>query len=114
MSRKSVLLFLLVCAFAGVGLFVGSVLGHAFGPTGLNVGAIVGGAVGVIVATQLSCRWDILDRKRLVPATVGGVLGLALAAVIATHHMNTPVVPLASILLIGLGAAVGAGTRKGA
>ena len=113
MSRKIALLFLVVCVTAGIGLFLGSILGHFFGGTGLQVGAIIGGAIGVIAGTQIACRRNILNRKRFVPATVGGMLGLALAAVVATHHMDTPIVPLASILLIGLGAVLGAGARHG-
>lgn len=113
MSRNSALLFLVVCVTAGIGLFLGSILGHFFGATGLQVGAIIGGLIGVIVGTQIACKRNILNRKRFVPATVGGMLGLALAAVVATHHMDTPVIPIASIALIGLGASLGAGARQG-
>ena len=113
MSRKSFLLFLFVCLLGGIGTFLGSVLGNAFGKTGLYTGAIIGGIVGVAVATKLAVRRKILGPKRYWPATVGGVLGLLLAAIIATNNMSTPVVPLASILLIGLGAVFGAGTRHG-
>jgi len=113
MSRKSALLFLVVCVAAGIGLFLGSILGHFFGGTGLQVGAIIGGVVGVIAGTQIACKRNILNRKRFIPATVGGMLGLALAGVVATHHLDTPIIPIASIALIGLGAAIGAGTRQG-
>ena len=113
MSRKSFLLFLFVCLLGGIGTFLGSGLGNAFGKTGLNTGAIIGGIVRVAVATKLAVRRKILGPKRYWPATVGGVLGLLLAAVIATNNMSTPIVPLLSILLIGFGAVVGAGTRHG-
>ena len=113
MSRKSALLFLVVCVTAGIGLFLGSILGHFFGGTGLQVGAIIGGAIGVFAGTQIACRRNILNRKRFVPATIGGMLGLGLAAVVATHHLDTPIIPIASIAIIGLGASLGAGTRKG-
>jgi len=113
MSRKSLLLFLFVCLLGGIGTFLGSVLGNAFGKTGLYTGAIIGGIVGVAVATKLAVSRKILGPKRYWPATIGGVLGLFLAAIIATNNMSTPIVPLASILLIGLGAVFGAGTRHG-
>lgn len=113
MSRKSLLLFLFVCFLGGLGTFLGSILGNAFGKTGLYTGAIIGGVLGVAVATKLAVRRQILGPKRYWPATVGGVLGLALAATIATNNMSSPVVPLASILLIGFGAVVGAGARHG-
>jgi uncharacterized membrane protein HdeD (DUF308 family) len=113
MSRKSLLLFLFVCFLGGVGTFIGSVLGHFFGKSGLYTGALIGGILGVAGATKLAVRRQILGPKRYWPATVGGVLGLLLAAIIATNNMSTPVVPLASILLIGLGAVFGAGARYG-
>jgi peptidoglycan/LPS O-acetylase OafA/YrhL len=113
MSRKSMLLFVLVCALGGFGTFLGSILGNAFGKTGLYTGAIIGGTVGVAAATKIAVRRQILGPKRYWPATFGGVLGLLLAAIIATNNLSTPVVPLASILLIGLGAVFGASARHG-
>lgn len=113
MSRKTLLLFVLACFLGGVGTFVGSAVGHAFGESALYVGAMIGGVVGVVAATTIARSREILSVKRFWPATIGGILGLILAAEIATHHMNTPVVPLASILLIGLGAVFGAASRHG-
>ena len=113
MTRKSLLLFLLVCGFGGVGTFLGSVVGHFFGTVGVFSGAIIGGVVGVFVATRIAVNRQILGPKRFAAATIGGILGLILAAEIATRNMSTPVVPLASILLIGLGAVVGAASRHG-
>jgi len=113
MTRKSMLLFLFVCVLGGIGTFLGSILGNAFGKTGLYTGAIIGGMVGVAAATKIAVRRQILGPKRYWPSTVGGVLGLLLAAIIATNNLSTPVVPLASILLIGFGAVVGAGARHG-
>jgi hypothetical protein len=113
MTRKSMLLFVLVCLIAGAGTFLGSVLGHFVGKTGLYAGAIIGGVIGVVVATRIAVKRKILGPKRMWPATIGGVLGLILAAEIATRNMSTPVIPLASILLIGLGAIFGAASRHG-
>lgn len=113
MRRKSLLLFLFVCFLGGVGTVLGSILGNAFGKTGLYTGAIIGGVLGVALATKLAVKRQILGPKRYWPATIGGILGLLLAAIIATNNMSSPVVPLASILLIGLGAMFGAGARHG-
>lgn len=113
MTRKSALLFLLVSGFAGVLTFLGSAVGHLLGTTGVFAGAIVGGIIGVFVAARIAVSRKILGPKRFAGATIGGVLGLILAAEIATHNMSTPVVPLASILLIGLGAVFGAASRHG-
>lgn len=113
MSRKAFILFLLVCFLGGIGTFLGSVLGNAFGKTGLYTGAIIGGIVGVVAATKLAVRRKVLGPKRFWLATIGGILGLLLAAIIATNNLSTPIVPLASILLIGLGASFGAAARHG-
>ena len=83
------------------------------GKGGLYPGAIIGGIIGVIVATRIAVKRRILGPKRMWPANIGGVLGLILAAEIATRNMSTPVIPLASILLIGLGVIFGAASRHG-
>ena len=113
MTRKSALLFLLVCGLAGIATFLGSVVGHFFGTTGVFAGAIIGGIVGVFVANRIAVSRRILGPKRFPGATIGGILGLILAAEIATRNMSTPLVPVASILLIGLGAVFGAASRHG-
>jgi hypothetical protein len=113
MTRKSALLFLLVCGLAGVATFLGSVVGHFLGKTGVFAGAIIGGLVGVFLATRIAVSRRILGPKRFAGATIGGILGLILAAEIATHNMSSPFIPLASILLIGLGAVFGAASRHG-
>ena len=113
MTRKSFLLFLLVCVFGGVGTLSGSILGHFAAKSGLYAGAMAGGVVGVYVATRIARLREILGVKRFWPATIGGWLGLILAAIIATNHLDTPVIPIASVLLIGLGAVFGAASRHG-
>ena len=112
MSRKSMLLLVLTCFLGGIGAFVGSVLGNAVGKPGLYVGAVIGGIAGVFAATRIALVKKIIGPKRFWPATIGGVLGFLLAAMIATNNMSSPVVPLLSILLIGFGAVFGAGSRK--
>jgi len=113
MTRKSALLFVLVCGFAGIATFLGSVVGHFFGTTTVYAGAIIGGVSGIFVANRTAVSRQIPGPKRFWVATIGGILGLILAAEIATHNMASPVVPLASILLIGLGAVFGAASRQG-
>lgn len=113
MSRKSMLLFVLTCFLGGLGAFLGSALGHAVGETALYVGAVIGGIAGVVSATRIALAKKILGPKRFWPAITGGVLGFLLAAIIATNNMSSPVVPLLSILLIGLGAVFGAASRHG-
>ncbi len=113
MSRKSLILWALVSFLGGVGTLLGSILGHFVGKSGLYVGAMVGGVVGIYLATRMARARGILGVKRFWPGTIGGWLGLILAAIIATNHLKTPVIPIASILLLGLGAVFGAASRHG-
>ena len=113
MSRKSLMLWALVSVLGGAGTFLGSILGHLVGKSGLYIGAMLGGIAGVYIGTRIAHMRGILGLKRFWPATIGGWLGLVLAAIIAVNHLNTPVIPIASVLLIGLGAAFGAASRHG-
>jgi peptidoglycan/LPS O-acetylase OafA/YrhL len=113
MSRKNLVLAALVSSLAGAATFLGSVVGHFFGTAGVFTGAIIGGIVGVVAATRIALKRGIIAPKRFWGATIGGILGLILAAEIATRNLSTPVIPLASILLIGLGAVFGAASRQG-
>ena len=63
MKYKNVSLFLVVCFLTGVGILVGSVVGHTFAGIGLFLGAIVGGSLGVLVSTWLATRLKIIERS---------------------------------------------------
>ena len=107
MILKNVLLFLIVCGLAGVCIFLGSVLGNSMGRTGLFSGAVIGGIVGVALAVWLAVRFGILDRPNLGVTLLGGVAGFIIAAVIAVNNLDGPLIPVASVALIGLGALIG-------
>jgi hypothetical protein len=107
MVLKSVLLFLIVCGLAGVCIFLGSVLGHSLGKVGLFSGAVIGGIVGVAGAGWLTVRLGVLDRANFGVTFLGGVVGFIIAAVIAVNNLHGPLVPMASVALIGLGALIG-------
>ena len=78
------------------------------------LGGLLGGVVGVYfsawVAAQRSCIPPD-DRYRTV---LGGEIGFVLAASIALKTLSSPIGPLLSSLLIGIGAVIGAsfGARK--
>jgi hypothetical protein len=104
MIVKNVLLFLIVCGVSGVCIFLGSVLGHSLGKVGLFSGAVIGGILGVAVAAWLTVRLGVLDRANLGVTFLGGVVGFIVAAVIAVNNLQGPLIPMASVALIGLGA----------
>jgi hypothetical protein len=107
MVLKNILLFLIVCGLAGVCILLGSVLGHSLGQVGLFCGAVVGGIAGVAVAVWLTARLGLLDRANLGVTFLGGVVGFIVAAVIAVNNLHGPIIPVASIAFIGLGALIG-------
>lgn len=110
---KPLPVLLLVWALGGLGAVAGSILGNALGTTGLYVGAMVGGVCGVSLATFLATRLGWLPRAALGAATVGGILGLCIAAPIAASNLHTPITPVAVTSLAGVGVLMGAGWRLG-
>ena len=107
MILKDALLFIIVCGLTGVFIFLGSVLGNSMGKTGLFVGALLGGVAGVAAAVWLAVRFSLLDRAGFGMTFVGGVIGFVVAAVIAVKNLHGPLIPMASVGLIGLGALLG-------
>jgi hypothetical protein len=107
MALRDLYLFLLVCLLAGSLTVAGSVLGHAMGPTGLFVGAVIGGFAGVGLAVWLATRIGFLPPANLPSALIGGCAGFIVAAIIAVNSLWTPIIPLASIALTGVGALLG-------
>jgi len=104
---KTILLFFIVCGLDGICIFLGSVLGHGAGNSGLFGGAIIGGILGVAAAVWLAARFGILEGASCGATILGGVVGFIAAAVIAVNNLRGPLVPIASVSLIGMGAIIG-------
>jgi hypothetical protein len=112
MAWRLICLFLLTCGMSGVLTVLGSIGGRAFGRTGLFVGAVVGGIVGIALAALIA-RWlRLIDHRTYLPTAIGGTIGYVLTAVIAVYNLDTPVVPILSVSLVGLGAVVGGVARR--
>jgi len=108
----TLLLFLVSCALGGLGGAVGSIVGHAGGQLGLWIGGIVGGLLGSIAAVAIarSRRW--LTAAQFLPAAVGASIGFLVAAAIAVNTLSSPIGPIMSTTVIGIGAIVGATRRR--
>src|SRR5258708_16883735 len=106
MSLKDGMLFIVVCGVASVSILLGSVLGRSLGIAALFAGAVVGGFVGVGVGVWLGVRFGLLDRAGYRITFCGGAMGFIVAAVISVKNLNGPLIPLASVSLIGLGALI--------
>jgi len=106
--RSSLLLFFTALILGGLGGLLGSIVGNAFGKTGLFAGGIVGGLLAAIATGRVAAG------RRWVPATgwgrvaIGTAFGFLLAAGIAVNTLSSPVGPLLSTMLIGIGALIGA------
>src|SRR5258706_2318166 len=107
MKHKNISLFLIVCFLSGVGILSGSVLGHSAGGNGLFIGAMVGGSLGVLASTWLAIRFNLIERSTYGAVAMSGLVGFALASGIAITNLHTPIIPLMSVALVGLGTMVG-------
>ena len=105
-------LFVLACILGGLGGLVGSILGGAFGQTGLFIGGFVGGVAIAPLTAKLALwrRWIVAAQYW--STAVGAAAGFLLAATIAVNTLSSPVGPLSSTLLIGLGAVAGRKLRR--
>ena len=107
MALKNLLLFLIVSALGAICILLGSFMGHSMRSIGLFAGAIIGGIVGVAAAVWLSARLRLVERASYGATFVGGLIGFVVAAVIAVKNLRGPLIPMAAVGLIGLGALLG-------
>jgi len=105
------LLFVVSCLLAGIGGALGSIVGHAAGNTGLWVGGVVGGLLGAVAAAAVA-RWrGWIAPSQFAATAVGASVGSLLAAAVAVNTLSSPVGPVLSTALVGLGALIGARVR---
>ena len=107
MPLKNLLLLLIVSALAALCILVGSFVGHSVNGIGLFAGAISGGILGVVAAVWLAVRLRLLGSASYGATFLGGLIGFIVAALIAVKNLHEPVIPIASVALIGLGAILG-------
>ena len=105
--KNNLKLFAGGCFLSGIFAFLGSVAGNAFGQNGLFTGAIIGGVLGVVVLTFIFFKLKIVHRNSILPTITWGAMCFGTASLFAVTNLNTPVIPLLSILLIGLGCVIG-------
>ena len=107
MALKTLLLFLIVSILDAICILLGSLMGHSISSVGIFAGAIIGGIVGVAAAVWLASRLRLLERASYGATFAGGLIGFVVAAVIAVKNLRGPVIPMAAVGLIGLGALLG-------
>lgn len=113
MQMRPYLVLFFSWALTGLGAVVGSILGNAVGQVGLFVGALVGGVSGVLAAVLAAVKFHWLPRLERGGALIGGICGFALATLIAVANLHSPVTPVISCGLVGIGVLIGAGLARG-
>ena len=100
-------LFLVACVLGGLGGALGSMVGHSFGKAGLWTGGILGGLLASVLIARIALwrRW--IRRSQYWPTVLGTAVGFLLACAVVVNTLSSPVGPILSTLLIGLGAVLG-------
>jgi hypothetical protein len=111
-ATKSAGLFVLTMILGGLGGALGSMAGHALGSPGLYAGGVIGGLIGVAVAARLAVAFKWIARESFARTAIGAAIGFLVAALIAVNTLSSPVGPVASSLLIGIGAVIGARRQR--
>jgi hypothetical protein len=100
-------LFVLLVVAGGLGGFVGSVVGAAFGKRALFAGGVLGGLITSPIGAWVAARFNWI-RPAFVNATaIGAAAGFVAAVTLAVSTLSSPVGPLLSPLLVGAGGLVG-------
>jgi hypothetical protein len=82
-------------------------VGHSFGKGGLWAGGILGGLFASMLIARIALwrRWIV--RSQYWPTVLGTAIGFLLACAVAVNTLSSPVGPIMSTLLIGVGAVLG-------
>ena len=99
--------FVAMCVLGGLGGFAGSVIGGAVGTGGLFAGGVLGGVLIAPISARVALwrRW--ITPRQYWPTTIGAALGFAAAATVAVNTLQSPIGPVLSTALIGIGALIG-------
>ena len=101
-------LFVLACVLTGLGALLGSIAGNAFGRSGLFAGGVLGGVLAALLVPRIAAwrRW--IAKHQVWPTAFGTALGFLAAAAVAVNTLSSPLGPILSTTLAGVGAVVGA------
>jgi hypothetical protein len=105
-------LFVASCLLAGFGGALGSIVGHAAGQVGLWVGGVVGGLLGSVAAAALARANAWITHAQFRATAIGAGVGFLIAATIAVNTLSSPIGPVLSTALVGIGAVLGARTSS--
>ncbi len=112
---KRVFLFVVSTILTGALAALGSMAGHFFGPhLGVMLGGVFGGLVGAVLSALIAVRLKWIAPDDFFPTTFGAGIGFLGAAFLALKTLSSPIGPILSSLLIGMGAVIGSlsGARR--
>ena len=104
---KHARLFVFLVASVGFCALVGSAAGAVFGPRALFVGGLSGGLLGSYAAAWLGGRLRWIPPQATKATALGTVIGFLVAAAVAINTLRSPVGPVLSTLLVGIGGLAG-------
>jgi len=100
--------FLLTILLAIGGTAAGGAAGMNIAPGGLLIGSFLVGAAFVVLSAYLSTRWKWITPSQKFWMMIGGGFGFMLACMVALATIAVPGGLLASSVLVGAGAVLGA------
>lgn len=106
--RSKLPLFFTAVILGGLGGALGSIVGNSLGRTGLYAGGIIGGLLAAIATGQIAAGRGWVAPAGWSQVAMGTAFGFLLAAGIAANTLSSPVGPVLSTMLIGVGAVLGA------
>ena len=104
---KALKLFVISCVLGGAGGFLGSVVGAAFGRLGLFAGGLIGGVLIAPLSARFAVYRGWIEPGQYLPTAAGAAAGFLAAAFVAMNTLSSPVGPVLSTSLTGLGAIAG-------
>jgi hypothetical protein len=112
---KGAFLFFVSTVVTGAFAAIGSMVGHFFGShLGVILGGVFGGLFGAILSARFAVRMRWIAHEEFYPTAFGAEIGFLAAVVIAMRTLSSPIGPILSATLIGVGALVGSliGARR--
>ncbi len=110
---KQAVLFILVCALAGLVAALGSIVGAVVSHKSLFVGAIAGGLIGAYSAVWVAKFRRLITEPEVKSTAIGGCIGFLAAAAITVNNLHTPIIPILSTGLAGVGSLSGLALYRG-
>jgi hypothetical protein len=99
--------FILLTIAAGAFAVAGSALGAAVAHPALFAAGIAGGLIGCLVGASLARRLKWIPPSTTKFVAIGACVGFAAAAAIAMNTLHSPLGPILSSLLVGVGGLIG-------